>query len=540
MWNSTRMRLTVFATVVFSFLLSACSEMPAPFARKDNTPRSDKDASFDPPNQYPEWAYNQPSYVKPAAELTPEVKARPNDPLHYFTREKVVMIRRPAGYTPEEVPQVALYWTDNNGFHWHKAGYFGREQTFFPFEVEEDGDYGIRFIGPGQEPAKETPAFPERVYHVDTTPPEVEVFIEPEQTWYTPGQTITISWTAKDYHLIENPVTISMAMDFTSDDHKPIEVQRDLADSGSISYEIPSEAVDHEIRFRVEAMDRAANLGLAYSYALQVVSDLGEPKAVEPAGTEMTKSGSGTGDFTLPEDASSRATPRAGREPDGDLVPQTHESLAKVHRGPMTTEIRNDVLDDSAAGGMADAGSAKATRREPTSAVIANQPSEIAAAPATASHSTAAPVEQPASSDTNKTLPSERRAPLADEDDPLAVDLTLNDLRRSAMLAAGDPTHGNGLLVPLPATVAMQKQADPRWSIAHPWRLLGNVADSTAKVVWSLPRPRFTGDIARFIETYVASDDPRLRPVADPVNEQPSVAGIQDSGDTGETVIVPR
>ncbi|QDV89624.1 hypothetical protein RAS2_06950 [Phycisphaerae bacterium RAS2] len=535
MWNSSRMRLAVFATVVFSFLLSACSELPAPFARKDKTPRSDKDAPIDPPNQYPEWAYNQQSYVKPAAELTPEVKARPNDPLHYFTREKVVMIRRPAGYTPEEVPQVALYWTDNNGFHWHKAGYFGREQTFFPFEVEEDGDYGIRFIGPGQEPAKETPAFPERVYHVDTSPPEVEVFIEPEQTWYTPGQTITISWTAKDYHLIENPTTISMAMDFTADDHKPIEVQRDLADAGSISYEIPSEAVDHEIRFRVEAMDRAANLGLAYSYALQVVSDLGEPKSEEPAGTEMTQGGDGSGEFALPEDASSRATPRDGREPIGDLTPQTHESLAKVHRGPMTTEIRNEVLDDSATGGMTDTRSAKATRREASNAVIANQPIEIGETPGTAEH-TASPAE----SDTNTSPISARIVPPATEDDPLAVDLTLNDLRRSAMLAAVDPTHGNGLLIPLPATVASQKQADPRWNIAHPWRLLGNVAGSTASVVWSLPRPRFTGDIAKFIETYVASDDPRLRPVAEPVNEQPSVAGIQDSGDTGETVIVPR
>ncbi len=539
MWNSSRMRLAVLATVVFSFFLGACSGLPAPFARKDKTPRSDKDASFDPPNQYPEWAYNQPNYVKPAAELTPEVKARPNDPLHYFTREKVVMIRRPAGYTPEEVPQVALYWTDNNGFHWHKAGYFGREQTFFPFEVEEDGDYGIRFIGPGQEPAKETPAFPERVYHVDTSPPEVEVFIEPEQTWYTPGQTITISWTAKDYHLIENSVTISMAMDFTADDHKPIEVQRDLADAGSISYEIPSEAVDHEIRFRVEAMDRAANLGLAYSYALQVVSDLGEPKAEEPAGTEMTQGGDGSGEFALPEDASSRATPRDGREPLGDLAPQTPESLAKVHRGPMTTEIRNDVLDDSATGGMADARSAKATRREPSSAVIANQSIEIDAAPAAAQR-TAPPADQVAANDRNTSPLPARIAPPASEDDPLAVDLTLNDLRRSAMLAAGDPTHGNGLLIPMPATVAQQKQADSRWSIAHPWRLLGNVADSTTKVVWSLPRPRFTGDIAKFIESYVASDDPRLRPVAEPVNEQPSVAGIQDSGDPSETVIVPR
>ncbi|HUN80582.1 MAG TPA: hypothetical protein VMV81_03645, partial [Phycisphaerae bacterium] len=151
---------------------SACSR-PAPFNTAARKSTDKADAPFDPPNTYPEWAFDSPQYVKPAQELTPEPKAKPGDPLHYFTKEKVVLIRQPAGYTPEEIPRIAVWWTDNNGFRWQKAGFFGREQTYFAFEAQEDGDYGIRFVGPNQEQAMQATAFPERVYHVDTTLPEV-------------------------------------------------------------------------------------------------------------------------------------------------------------------------------------------------------------------------------------------------------------------------------------------------------------------------------------------------------------------------------
>lgn len=260
-----------FGGLIGLSLLSAACAQPAPFKPEAQKMSDDKQAPFNPPETYPEWAYDQPEYNKPVNELEPEPRALPNDPLHYFTKDRLVMVRQPAGYDPEEVPRIALWWTDDNGYHWHKGGFFGRSQTFFPFETKTDGDYGVRFVGPGQPPAEHTVAYPERVYHVDTVLPEVEVWVSPEQTWYNAGDMVTISWRATDPHLVEFPVRIGMLMDFTADDHKMVELQRDLADEGSLTYTLPPDVVDHEIWFRVEALDRADNLGLAYSFALQVV-----------------------------------------------------------------------------------------------------------------------------------------------------------------------------------------------------------------------------------------------------------------------------
>lgn len=264
----SRLTLTVLPVVALSL---ACSQQkPAPFEPEQQTVRDDREAPFNPPERYPEWAFDQPEYLRPAKPETPAPAARPNDPQHFFTNKRVVMVEQPGGYTPEETPRIAIYYTNDNGFHWKKAGYFGREQSYFPLETDNDGDYGVNFVGPGQKPEEQTPAYPARMYHVDTMLPEVTVNIDPEKTWYAVGEDIRISWEAKDPHLEQFPVRIGMLMDFTASSHDLIELQRDLPDDGSIDYHISSETEGHEIVFRVEALDRAGNLGLAYSHALQI------------------------------------------------------------------------------------------------------------------------------------------------------------------------------------------------------------------------------------------------------------------------------
>lgn len=266
--RKTRISLSVLTLVTLSL---ACSQQkPAPFEPEDHSVRSDREAPFNPPERYPEWAFDQPEYVKPAAPDQPEPVAQANAPHHFFTNKRIVMVEQPSGYTPEETPRIAVYYTNDNGFHWHKAGYFGREQSFFPLETDEDGDYGVNFVGPGQNPEEHTPAYPERMYHVDTMLPEVQVSIDPEKTWYEVGDDIRISWEARDPHLEQFPVRIGMLMDFTANEHDLIELQRDLPDEGAIDYHISSETEGHEIVFRIEALDRASNLGLAYSHALQI------------------------------------------------------------------------------------------------------------------------------------------------------------------------------------------------------------------------------------------------------------------------------
>lgn len=289
---------------------SAC-DRPAPFKIKDTSPKSDREAKWDPPQSYPEWAYDKQRLMKPAQDLQPEPRARPEDPPHYFTNKNLVPIRQPGNYKPEEVPRICVWVSDNNGFEWKKAGYFGQFEADFWFVTSKDGDYGIRFTGPGQEPAKIPVASPERVYHVDTTLPKVDVRVEPSQPQYTPGQKVVINWKATDYHLTDQPVAIGYAIDFTASQPQWTELQKDLAAEGSYSFQMPAGATDHSVIFRVAALDRAGNLGLGFSHVLQVVGSGERPESAgqsTPMASQTTPTGaSGYGGMT-----SSSSTPTMG------------------------------------------------------------------------------------------------------------------------------------------------------------------------------------------------------------------------------------
>lgn len=270
--DGARLALVAALAAAGTLLVPGCGK-PAPFAVQDRKPRSDRVAPFDPPKTYPEWTADAANYIKPAAELQPEPRVRPEDPLHYFTNKPLVPIQQPGGYQPEELPRVSVWYTDNNGFEWKRAGYFGQSQSTYWLETKGDGDYGVRFAGPGQEPAKMAPAEPVRVYHVDTTVPEVTMMVDPNQAWYQPGQTIEISWKASDYHLAEQPVEVSMANDFSSDRPVWTVIQKDLEAEGKLTHTLAMDSAGRGITFRVAARDRANNLGIAYSHLIQVVAE---------------------------------------------------------------------------------------------------------------------------------------------------------------------------------------------------------------------------------------------------------------------------
>ena len=278
MFSPTRKMLRAFPIAVLLFVMTTgCSnQKPAPFEPESQVLRDDREAPFNPQERYPGWAFDQPEFMQPTNALDSELPIRGDDPNHFFTNDCVVLIEQPTGYTPEEIPRIAVYRSDDNGFTWKRDGMFGREQGYYALETHADGDYGIRFVGPGQELAERTPADPQRVYHVDTQPPEVEIEINPEKTWYRPGDQVKIAWAARDPHLIANPVRLGMLMDFTGDIRNLVELQRDLADEGSMTYRIMPNSAGRQIVFRIEALDRADNLGLAYSHHLQVIDQEAE------------------------------------------------------------------------------------------------------------------------------------------------------------------------------------------------------------------------------------------------------------------------
>ncbi len=577
MYDSLRaVGLAVLAAAVLSV---GCNKQPAPFEIKDRTPRADRDAPFDPPNAYPEWAYDAPSYVRPLAELKPAARATQAEPLHYFTNKRLVEVRLPADYPSEEIPRLALWWTDNSGFHWHKAGHFGRAQTFFPLEVNADGDYGIRFVGPDQTPAVQTPAYPERVYHVDTKPPAVEVKVEPEQAHYTPGQVVTISWRAEDFHLLEDPVAIKMIMDFTAPDPQVVELQRGLAAEGSMTYAISPEAAEHEIRFRVEALDRADNLGLAYSPALQVVEQLyaegsseqappdqeappTEPVSLAPPPFVLEPpSASGTMIGGDAEKALSDALEAAARrarsrislvdesdDPEPIAADAAEEEPAitaaefdALGNGPVAVPfVRHPARSTGPSGGLTWQGrkptafpsgdTARSERQE--GGLIASMMAagrRLAQSTregwnAVTTHSLADwltgenPVATLSADPILRATGAEETAEGIESDEPS---------RAAAPVEAVDVTHGNGLLIPLPATVEAGDLGS-RLVTAHPWRILGGVFSSPLQVVWALPRPQFGNELARLFDGRFLAENPGLRAVTEPGGVTRVLVGTPD------------
>lgn len=579
------------------------SAKPAPVATHGS---HSEQTAFNPPRTYPDWAYDQPEYVRPIDEPAPEPMARPGDPAHYFVNQNLVLVRQPGGYDSDETPRVALWWTDDNGRNWHKEGYFGRGQSYFPFEASCDGDYGVRFVGPGQDPAEHTPAYPVRVYHVDTAAPALEVWLEPQQTWYQVGEPVTITWRAVDPHLVESPVRIGLLLDFSSDESRMIELQRDLPDAGSFTFELPGYAFDHEVWFRVEAADRAGNVGLAYTHALQVVdltmadagtnSDwLSDGSSGDPAEDSTSKSDAAEPEIgtewsaaepyddsdeadvvtMTPEEVSilweqaaddyqallatwaerfaevsSRAErkavydgpPRFGRDQsanlpadavvsadpcDGDESRMVSEAeLASpaamaiafdCDEPPMSDSIQEyaagesssrEVEDDSASAGLpfataASRGLVDSTTEEPTD---------------TASETSSAAM-QPISPDDDMTLV-----------EPFTYDRIAADVMETPLdsFTAYDPTAGNGLFAPLPATT---EQSSIRTAHAHPWRALGarRVASLVSDNIWALPSRRSSFGWQPEFEGRFLADNPTLRNVAQPPSVSSAFAGTPSS-----------
>lgn len=299
-------RMIPLGLVAVGLGTTGCSTWHSPFGNPSQSARSDDGAALKEPGAGGGAA-------RDSGRLADNRNTRPDEAAHYYVNQQVAMVARPARYDEKELARVEVWWTDNNGFHWHKAGHFEQGRTSFPLDVNEDGDYGIRFVGPGDEPAQRVLAFPERTYHIDTVKPTVQVMIDPEKDEYHVDDLVSIDWMAQDMHLDKRPVTIEVLYDRGDADTGPIEFQRDLPSEGSVSYRIPPQALGRKITFRVEARDRADNLGVAHTVALRVVDN---PMAVELAKADIEESKT---------DA---------KENETDV---THESVAVVSREPEVT-----------------------------------------------------------------------------------------------------------------------------------------------------------------------------------------------------------
>lgn len=268
-----------------------------------------------PAETLPEWAFDAPSYFRPPPDAVPAPVNDPSsdEPAHYFVNRKVILIDRPANNVPvDHAPRIAVWWTNTDGCEWVRAGFFGVGQTHFAFVAGDDGDYGIRFVGPGIRESLLEEVQPHRVYHLDTCPPVVVVSLDPDRPVYDPGETIMVEWTATDLNLDDEPVRLAIcwtwenpgmlnragqedgqADPFTQEEFagrlwQPM--KRRFKSHGIFYHMIPTHASGEGLQIQVRAKDRAGNFGIAYSKVI-LVSGFTSPPTTAPAQAATTQPG---------------------------------------------------------------------------------------------------------------------------------------------------------------------------------------------------------------------------------------------------------
>jgi len=259
------MRAT-FKLLLLAVLAAGCTQV-------DENPQWNPQASFPP------WAYDAPYYYRPAEELEPAETLADGVEV-YFTRSRQVFVRHPDGYQVNGVPRMAVWYSTDEGRTWTKAGYFGVEQTHFRLYARSDGDYWVRFVGPGQGASEVPPGMPHRIYVVDTKPPAAVLSISPgpwedqERTVphvYKPGETVRLYWGVSDGNLRAESIELGIA--YAKFPHNVLwsRLPGPTPDSGSLDMQIPPEAAaDGGIRFHLRALDRAGNVAVAVTDVLQV------------------------------------------------------------------------------------------------------------------------------------------------------------------------------------------------------------------------------------------------------------------------------
>jgi hypothetical protein len=228
-----------------------------------------------PQASLPQWAYDAPYYFRPPAGVSPRPTERvePQGKGEYYVNSRTVLIERPAGGVPlDRAPRIAVCAAPE-GHSCQLAGYFGLGQTHFPFVVKKDGNYEIRFEGPGTTDLPCPGPQAHRLYHVDTCPPAVTVCVDSQETDVPAGQQIEILWTVRDPNLDCKSVELAVCMNCTPAGQQcpgwqPLEP---VGDARSVRFTVPADMVGKSLQFRVAADDLAGNHGAGYSPVLNVL-----------------------------------------------------------------------------------------------------------------------------------------------------------------------------------------------------------------------------------------------------------------------------
>jgi hypothetical protein len=186
---------------------------------------------------------------------------------------------------PSGISLVELWYT-RDGRNWQKYRDYPNQQPPLVFEVQDEGLYGFTLIvrsgvGLGERPPQVGDP-PQAWVKVDLTNPVVRL-LGAEVGRGNEAGNLTITWSATDENLGRQPVTLSYA-EQAEGTWTPIAAN--LENTGRYVWKMPPTGVPYRFLVRVEAADRAGNVGRDQT-ANPVIVDLAKPRAsilkVEPA-----------------------------------------------------------------------------------------------------------------------------------------------------------------------------------------------------------------------------------------------------------------
>lgn len=179
---------------------------------------------------------------------------------------------------PSGIAAVEL-WSTQDGRNWQKYAEDADQRPPFDFEVAKEGIYGFTLVvrsgvGLGDKPPQVGDA-PQVWVEVDLTKPDVRLLNADVGRGADTGN-LTITWTASDKNLGRQPITLS----FSEHAEGPwTQIAANLENTGRYVWRMPSSGIPYRFQVRVEAADRAGNIGSAQT-AMPVIVDLAKPKPI--------------------------------------------------------------------------------------------------------------------------------------------------------------------------------------------------------------------------------------------------------------------
>jgi hypothetical protein len=213
----------------------------------------------------------------PKPPIPPAGAAPPGQPTVRMVNSKRISLNyRVDDQGPSGISIIELWYTQD-GRNWQKYGEDASAKPPFVFDVAHEGLYGFTLVarsgvGLGERPPQ--PGDPPQIWvEVDETKPVVRLLAADVGRGSDAGN-LTVTWTATDKNLHAEPITISYA---EQAEGPWTTIAANLPNTGRYVWRMPASGVPFRFFMRVEAIDKAGNVGSDKTPA-HVIVDLHMPK----------------------------------------------------------------------------------------------------------------------------------------------------------------------------------------------------------------------------------------------------------------------